>query len=125
MNKKLLQEVYQLLMSLMDDTNPDEIKEYSEMQVYKAFLDAKYLLEELGFKGQKPLLVTVVDDYDYETVGVAEFPNKKAFKDCIKAIRKVRDEECGYVNGLNDAYEVIETFGKFTDLTCELEKIYV
>ena len=86
MDKKKLQAIYQLLSQLVGGTNPDEIKWKSEIQVYKAFVDAKYLLEELGLRSEKLVLAKVVDDYDYETVGLAEFPNKKAYKDCVKTI---------------------------------------
>ena len=50
MEKKTLQEIYQLLKLLIGNTNPDNIKEYAEMQVYRTLVDAKYLLEELKFK---------------------------------------------------------------------------
>ena len=68
--------------------------------------------------------VKVVDDCEYDTVGVAEFPNKKAYKDCLKAIERLRDSDDGYENGLNDAYEGIEKFGRFIDIEC-LDEMFI
>ena len=52
MDKKTLQEIYQLLDTLVGDTNPDNIKEYAEMQAYRVLVEAKYHLAELGFENE-------------------------------------------------------------------------
>ena len=55
--------------------------------------------------------VEIRDDYDNRIVGIATFDTKEKFKECKKAVNKLRDEEDGYEEGLVGAYRVIRKYG--------------